>query len=371
MNHKPKILIVDDKPENLFALEVVLRDLNVELIRANNGNDALKATLNHDFSLALLDVQMPDMDGYELAAFLREEEKTSRLPFIFISAVYTDNPAVFKGYEKGAFSFITKPFQPEILRNKVLFFIEKYQQEIELFEINKKLEQKNLELIEINRELESFSYSVSHDLMAPVRALRIYSEMLDAAYGGTLDEKGKKVLGKIQKNSQKIAVLIQDLLEFSQLGRKDLVKVEVDMNELVKTVIQHQSEFMIHRATIEVTNLPNAFGDLALLRQVWTNLISNAIKYSISETNPNIEIGSTSSAEATQYYIKDNGAGFDMAHYTKLFGVFQRLHSDSVFKGTGIGLAIVERIVTKHHGKIWAEAEVNHGATFFFELPKQ
>src|SRR5690606_27634404 len=148
--------------------------------------------------------QMPDMDGYELAAFLREEEKTSRLPFIFISAVYTDNPAIFKGYEKGAFSFITKPFQPEILRNKVSFFIEKYQQEIALSEINKQLEQKNAELLESNNELESFSYSVSHDLMTPVRALRIYTEMMQQGYEEVLDDEGRRILGKIESNAQKM-----------------------------------------------------------------------------------------------------------------------------------------------------------------------
>src|ERR1044072_6061462 len=143
MNTKPKILIVDDKSENLVALETVLRDLDIELVKASNGNDALKATLRHDFALALLDIQMPDMDGYELAGILREEDKTARLPFIFISAVYTDNLNVFKGYEKGAFSFITKPFQPEILINKVKFFIEKHQQEVALYELNKNLESKN------------------------------------------------------------------------------------------------------------------------------------------------------------------------------------------------------------------------------------
>jgi len=156
MNAKPKILIVDDKPENLVALEVVLRDMEIELIKATSGNQALKETLHHDFALALLDIQMPEMDGYELAGILREEEKTAHLPFIFISAVYTDNLNVFKGYEKGAFSFITKPFQPEILINKVKFFIEKHQQEVSLYKLNKDLEQKNQDLINLYKELEAF-----------------------------------------------------------------------------------------------------------------------------------------------------------------------------------------------------------------------
>src|ERR1043165_3385634 len=146
MNTRPKILAVDDRPENLVSLEVVLRDLNVDLIKATSGNDALKETLHHDFALALLDIQMPEMDGYELAGILREEEKTSDLPFIFISAVYTDNLNVFKGYEHGAFSFITKPFQPEILLNKVRFFVEKKHQEITMNQLYSDLQRKTVEL---------------------------------------------------------------------------------------------------------------------------------------------------------------------------------------------------------------------------------
>ena len=370
MNQRPKILIVDDKSENLFALEIVLRELDVDIVKASSGNEALKATLTNEFSLALLDVQMPDMDGYELATYLREEEKTSRLPFIFISAVYTDNPAVFKGYEKGAFSFITKPFQPEILRNKVRFFIEKYQQEIEILEINKKLEQRNLDLIEMNHDLESFSYSVSHDLMSPVRAIRLYSEMLGENASANLDEKGRKLLGKIQRNSVKISSLIKDLLEFSQLGRKEITRVPINMDELVSSVVQDQSEFTVHRAEIIQHKLPDIYGDLPLLRQVWSNLISNAIKYSINTAAPRIEIGAIETATMVQYFIKDNGVGFEMEYASKLFGVFQRLHSDAEFKGTGIGLAIVDRILVKHLGRIWAESALNHGSTFFFEIPK-
>jgi signal transduction histidine kinase/CheY-like chemotaxis protein len=154
MKTKPKILIVDDKPENLVALRTILKNLDIQLVEATSGNDALKKTLHHDFALALLDIQMPGMDGYELAKILREAEKTAHLPFIFISAVYTDNADVFKGYEKGAFSFITKPFQPEILINKVKFFIDKHQQEIALFELNKELKNKNKELSILNDEKE-------------------------------------------------------------------------------------------------------------------------------------------------------------------------------------------------------------------------
>ena len=157
MDAKPKILIVDDKPENLVALRIVLKDLDIELVEATSGNEALKATLHHNFALALLDIQMPEMDGYELAGILREEEKTMHLPIIFISAVYTDNLNVFKGYEKGAFSFITKPFQPEILINKVKFFIDRHQQELALFELNERLGQKVKEIADYKYALDESS----------------------------------------------------------------------------------------------------------------------------------------------------------------------------------------------------------------------
>jgi len=364
MNNKPKILVVDDKPENLVAIERVLKDLDVEIVKATSGNEALRATLHHDFALALLDIQMPEMDGYELAGILREEEKTHHLPFIFISAVYTDNLNVFKGYEKGAFSFITKPFQAEILINKVKFFMEKHQQEIELYK-------KNLELQSINEELESFSYSISHDLRAPLRALSGYSKMLEEDFLPVLNEEGKRLVNNIQYNARKMGTLIDDLLVFSKLGRQDLKKSEVNMKEMVDLILHDLSQSMPHHAKIEATELLPSFADQSLISQVWVNLISNAIKYSGKKEKPVIKIGCTDNGEDIVYYIKDNGAGFNMKYVKKLFGVFQRLHTTNEFEGTGIGLAIVQRIINKHGGRVWCEGEEEKGATFYFSLPNQ
>lgn len=364
MNIKPKILVVDDRPENLVAIERVLKDLDVELIKATSGNEALKATLHHDFVLALLDIQMPEMDGYELAGILREEEKTHNIPFIFISAVYTDNLNVFKGYEKGAFSFITKPFQAEILINKVKFFMEKHQQEIELHN-------KNLELVAINEELESFSYSISHDLRAPLRALSGYSKMLEEDFMDVLNDEGKRLLRNIQYNAKRMGTLVDDLLAFSKLGRQGVRKAKVEMARMVELILHEQSQTIPHRAKVEVKQLPPTYADQTLIHQVWVNLIANAIKYSAKKEEPIVEIGSINNVQenTTTYYVKDNGAGFNMKYADKLFGVFQRLHSASDFEGTGIGLAIVQRIVHKHSGKVWCEAEEGKGATFYFSLP--
>jgi len=217
LDTKPKILIVDDKAENLLVLEAVLNNLEVEIIKAESGNEALKLILRHDFALALLDIQMPGMDGYELAGILRDNKKTAGLPFIFISAVYTDNLNVFKGYEKGAFSFITKPFQPEILINKVKLFIEKHQQEIALHKLNLDLEKKNAELLYTNKELEGFAYSVSHDLRTPLRAINGFAQMLYEDHHDNLDLDATRLIDVIRENAKKMGSLIDDLLEFSKL----------------------------------------------------------------------------------------------------------------------------------------------------------
>ncbi len=369
MLNKPKILIVDDKPENLLVLEAVLKDLDVELIKAENGDEALKAILHHDFALALLDIQMPGMDGFELADILRNFKKTANLPFIFISAVYTDNPNVFKGYEKGAFSFITKPFQPEILINKVKLFVEKHQQEIALYELNLDLQKKNLELININKELESFSYSVSHDLRTPLRAINGFAHILHEDHEPNLDQDAKRLLSMIEENAIKMGVLIDDLLEFSKLGRKALAKSTVDMTELTEQAVAKLNQANGHKANVIINPLLPVNADSSLIKQVLLNLLSNAIKYSSKSDKPVIEISSYSDEGNIVYKIKDNGVGFDEDYAHKLFGVFQRLHSIDEFEGTGIGLALVKRIIHRHGGQVWAHSELNNGAEFYFALP--
>ena len=364
MNTKPKILIVDDRPENLFALRTVLKDLDIELIEATSGNDALKATLRHDFALALLDIQMPDMDGYELASILREEEKTAHLPFIFISAVYTDNLNVFKGYEKGAFSFITKPFQPEILINKVNFFISMYKHEQALFVLNDELENKN-------KELESFSYSVSHDLRAPLRHINGFVDLLLRRFYDTLPDKARHYLDNIADSSRQMGVLIDDLLQFSRTGREEIRQTELDMNSIVHEVLETiKKDNPKRNIEWQIATLPVVYGDKALLSLVLINLLSNAVKFTRTREKSIIAITVLDEKDEFVFAVADNGVGFDMQYAQKLFGVFQRLHPANEFEGTGIGLANVHQIVLRHGGRTWAKAEPDKGATFYFSLPK-
>ena len=225
------------------------------------------------------------------------------------------------------------------------------------------------ELETVNKELEAFSYSVSHDLRAPLRIIDGYSKIVIEDYAGKMDEEGNRMLGIVTASAQKMGRLIDDLLNFSRLGRKELTLYHTDMTGMVESVINEQLSSEVNHISVKVENLEPAYCDRNLLHQVWANVISNAIKYSSQREKPVIEISSGKTAGEIIYRVKDNGVGFDMQYSGKLFGVFQRLHKTTEFEGTGVGLALVQRIITRHGGRVWAEAEVNKGATFFFSLP--
>jgi len=252
----------------------------------------------------------------------------------------------------------------------------KKNREEEIILANKKLTAKSKEdekregdLLTANKDLESFSYSVSHDLRTPLRAINGYAKMLEEDYSTVLDAEGKRFLVEVRSNANKMGVLIDDLLTFSRLGRKGITRSRVDINKLLETVLSEINLGMTHHAQIKFSNLLPSFADYNLLQHVFTNLLSNAIKYSSKKEKPLIEIKSERKNGKLKYSICDNGVGFDMQYAHKLFGVFQRLHSNEEFSGTGVGLAIVQRIIHKHDGKVWAEGKEGQGATFFFSLP--
>jgi PAS domain S-box-containing protein len=221
----------------------------------------------------------------------------------------------------------------------------------------------------MNKELEAFSYSVSHDLRAPLRSIIGYTRILEEEFTDGMNEEGKQTLTIVQKNAAKMNELISDLLEFSKIGKMELRKSEVHTGQLVQTVLDGIKNSLQFHANIEIKKLFSVYADQALLTQVWANLISNALKYSAKTKDPKIEIGAVSEKDEVIFYVKDNGAGFDMKYIDKLFGVFQRLHGALEFEGTGVGLSIVKRIIEKHGGRVWAEGKVNEGASFYFSLP--
>lgn len=303
----------------------------------------------------------------ELAFQNREKEKRAA------ELIIANKELAFQNKEK------EKRAAELVIANKELAFQndEKENRAAELIIANKELlfendekEKRAAELESVNKELESFSYSVSHDLRAPLRAINGFTRILLEDYLGQLDGEAKEMLEEIISNSNKMGELIDNLLGFSRMGKQHVSMVDVNIKELVDSVVEEQKHIEPTRIiNLTLTKLENIRGDRNMLKQVFINLISNAFKYTGKKKEAIIEIGSYKEKDECIYYVKDNGAGFDMQYADKLFGVFQRLHSSNEFEGTGVGLAIVQKIISKHGGKVWAEAKVGEGACFYFSLP--
>lgn len=391
--HKFKILMVDDRDENLSALESILQDENYELIKAHSGKEALSYLLKDlDFHLILLDVLMPIMNGFETAELIYERDKLKNIPIIFLTAMDIEGN-IYKGYQAGAIDYISKPIIPELLKVKVKAFVELSEKNRELVRQEKKLRLANRKLelevqerkmseekvrklnedlerkLEEVQSLDSFNYSISHDLNSPLNAIMALTDILQHMPTEKVDGDVLEIVGHINKSVEKMSRLIKDLLQFSRQVNAEIEKKENSMTEMVEEVVHDialttpldQTEIIVHK-------LPNALGDQSMLKQVWTNLISNAIKYSQKKEKPRVEIGVQQENGKLVYFVKDNGAGFDMKNYNRLFKVFQRLHADKEFKGTGVGLALVKRIVDRHDGRIWAESNPGQGTNFYFTL---
>lgn len=606
------ILIVDDKKANIFAIEQMLASPGRNFLSATSGKEALKLVLNEDISLIILDVQMPEMDGFEVAQIIKSNNRTRDIPVIFASAEKRERSFMMKGFEEGAIDYLYKPLDKEITEAKVSVLLKLHLQKKELQEKNKALERyallinnsadiiciinprtlkfeevndavetllgysvaevretsllfylpaearptvqqlskevkdnlsfetqlyskqrairwfhwniinrnglwfanardittareveeiknylaavvkqsheaiylhdpegriiswnqgaekiygfgeqealnmkiwnivpehlmgeaqdvvksilkgreiqsletkritrsgkmidvsfsasvitdsaNNLKSVAItenditdqkkaraeirqlnaelknnvtqlestNRELESFSYSVSHDLRAPLRAINGYASIIREEFGGQLDPELLRLLTVIGNNAKKMGVLIDDLLAFSKLGRKEVIRTTISVSAMVKQIIDDLKENASPRVSWKVHALPDMQGDYTLIYQCFVNLIGNALKYSSKKATPRIEVGATVSPEDITYFVKDNGAGFNMEYAHRLFSVFQRLHTDEEFEGTGIGLAIAQRVIAKHGGHIRAEGEIGKGASFYFTIP--
>ncbi len=288
------------------------------------------------------------------------------------TAKMMDNEFLYPDGTKGWFELSIQPV-PEGIFILSIDISERKKNEEALQKLQGELEHKVIDRTEqlqnANDELEAFSYSVSHDLRAPLRAVNGYAKMIEEDYARIFDDEGKRLLKAVQDNANKMGNLIDDLLNFSRLGRKELQKTEIHMQELVNDVLAEINKSLPHKAHITVHAPHSLNADYTLLTQVMHNLLTNAIKYSSKKEQPQIEIRSEEKEGQFIFHVRDNGAGFDMQYIDKLFGVFQRLHTADEFEGTGVGLAIVQRIISKHGGKVWAEGNPGKGATFYFALP--
>lgn len=400
-----KILVVDDREDNLFSIETLLEKDNYTIVKANSGRAALKILLNqHDFSLILMDVQMPDMNGFETATIIYERDKLKQIPIIFITAHNQEEENIFKGYRMGGVDYIYKPIKPELLRTKVGVFVELYrknqqlaaheqqllaankslQKEIEERKaseekvklLNKQLIENNTQLLAINEELDRFAYVASHDLQEPLRKIMVFSDKILSKPEN--EKETEKYLKKIVGSSQRMQSLINDLLQFSRQTINPDDFVYTDLGELVKeAMLELEIEIEKNNAQINVDGLPVICAIPGLMRQLFYNLINNAIKFRKKDTAPVINIygekikNLRNNANYYRISVSDNGIGFDPAYSDEIFMIFKRLHSYHEFQGSGVGLSICKKIVDKHNGFIRAHSRLNEGSTFIIELPEK
>jgi PAS domain S-box-containing protein len=510
-----EILLVDDAPDKLLALEAALSDLGQTVVKASSGSEALRLVLRREFAVILLDINMPGMDGFETAALIRQRKSSAHTPIIFITSFSTGDVEVYRGYSLGAVDYLFTPVTPEVLRSKVTVFVElakknreiqrqaealrraeeerlqrkldeanariewearrnhffrlsiellaisdyqgvftqtnptwqktlgyaegtlhgrnlqefihpddqattreivanilkadtslyfesrfraaddsyrwlgwtvapfaaegllyifardmteRREREDEIRRLNADLEQRTLSLQLLNQELESFSYSLAHDLRTPLRSISAYSEMMLAGEAGEMSSEGRRMVRIMQRNSGRMSQLMDDFLAFFRVARKDVKQDKIVMSAIAREAIASVAVDSKRVIDFRVGALPAAKGDAAMVLQVFINLISNAVKFTAGRDRAEIAIGTLPDRKPAVYFVKDNGVGFNMKYYSRLFGVFERLHRREDFEGTGIGLAIVQKIVQRHGGTVWAEAEVDAGATFYFTL---
>jgi len=386
LNYNGDILIVDDHVENLQILFSMLTDYGYEVRRVLNGIQALNVVKSEPPDLILLDILMPEMDGYEVCRYLKAEASTASIPVIFLTAL-DDEVDKLKAFEVGGIDYITKPFHMKEVMARIENQLTIQRQRRAIAEQNEqlkaqniRLEQLNTELIKLNSKLEQsnqdldqFAYIASHDLRSPLQTIIGFAQILNQKYQQYLDEKGKHYLDRIITGGYRMNKLIGALLEYSRIGCKHLEFKPVDGNKMLAQVLESlQAEIESSHAVIVRDNLPNFIGDEVQIEQLFQNLISNGIKYRNPQVKPQIKI--TVEPRINFEYligIHDNGIGICAEDFQRIFQVFQRLHNSEQYPGTGIGLAVCQKIIDNHGGRLWVESEENQGTSFYFTLRGQ
>jgi signal transduction histidine kinase len=409
---QPKILLVDDREDNLLSIETILEQDGYRFVKANSGRQALKILLNeYDFAMILMDVKMPNLNGFETAAMIYEREKLKHIPIIFITANNYGEENIFKGYQSGAVDYIYKPINPDLLRAKVAVFIDLYRknrmllaQEQKLISINKSLEMEinerkaseeqvlklNRQLLEniaslesANKDLDRFAFMASHDLQEPLRKIRMFSDRLYTQYKDSLADDAVSNINRIQKSAERMQALIGDILSFSKISLQKVTFEQSDLNEILKEVLEEVNESVLAKeAKFLIDPLPSLNVSRGLIQPLFHNLISNALKYSKKDVSPvikiytemseNISINLNTKDPVKKYcriVIQDNGIGFEQKYAEEIFGMFKRLHHAKDYDGTGIGLALCKKIVEQHNGFISARSKIDEGSTFIISLP--
>ena len=369
---KASILLVDDDNNKLVALRSILDPLGENVVEARSGTDALRHVLREDFAVILLDVRMPIMNGFETAEMIRQRPSSELTPIIFVTALDQAETDMGRGYELGAVDFVFAPIVPAILRAKVSVFVELYKAQHELRRYRDQLQglvqERTAALTAINRELEAFSYVVSHDLKGPLATLDTTTRQLSGA-SERLDSATRHQVAKVRHATEQLTGLFEGIHTLFKMTRGEMRRENLDVSRLAHDIVDELRAKEPERV-VAITIDPeiSVEGDAHLVRLLLTNLIGNAWKFTRNEAHAEIRVGREVVTGESRIFVRDNGVGFDMINAHRLFGAFQRLHSQSDFPGQGLGLAAAQRIVNRHGGRIWAEGAIGEGASFYFVL---
>lgn len=409
-----KILLVDDQAANLVALESILKPLGHQLVMADSGAAALRQLLLHDFAVILLDVHMPVMDGYETAAIVRQRERSAHTPIVFLTAESGNRAAMLKAYDQGAVDFLIKPFETPILRAKVAIFVALFMQRMQLTQQAETLREKeraaleaenaravaewrreqetnevlrleearriaeahaatlaqvSAELVRSNRELQQVAYGASHDLKTPLRGIAAICDWLEEDLEDVLTDEARKHFAQLRHRVRRLGNLVDGILAFARVGHVRAQRENVDIRELIEGIVEMQP--LLPGAVLVVQpDMPVARVQRELIERVFANLISNAFKYA-RRSDPRVEVGCKTSDDALEFWVSDNGPGIEKQYHERIWNLFQRLESQDEVEGTGVGLALVKKIVEGQGGRAWVESELGQGATFHFVWPRE
>jgi two-component system, sensor histidine kinase and response regulator len=375
---KVNILMVDDSPDKLLAMESVLESLGQNLVKVPSGEEALRILLRQDFALILLDVNMPGMDGFETAQMIRKRRSMEHIPIIFVTALSTTDADVFKGYQFGAVDYVLTPIVPEILRTKVGVFVDLWKQRRELEAraealriANENLAERAQQLSTANRELEGFCYTIAHDLRAPLRAMEGLTALLLEEYAEKLDPSAQDYGLRIRGAASRMDQMIQELLAYSRLSLMSIEGQPVRLSRAVKDAMS-QLTWDLEQRNAQVTvdkSSQHVLGNHAVLVQVLVNLVSNALKFVEDGKVPEIKIRDELRDGMVRVWVEDNGIGIATEHHDRIFRIFERLHGRENYAGTGVGLAIVQKSIQRMNGQVGVESDSGQGSKFWFELP--
>jgi two-component system sensor histidine kinase/response regulator len=374
----PRILVVDDRRENLLAFSAVFSGLDYEIIEAQSGKEALRLLLQQEFSLILLDVNMPEIDGFETARLIRQRKAPAVLPILFVSAREPDEADRRQAFSLGAVDYIGKPIIPEVLRGKVSALLDLQRRAVSLEtavrERTEELNELTLRAEKLRQtvaELEAFSYSLTHDMKGPLRTMRSYSKILEEDFLEKLPDEAKSIVQRIGFSAHRLEKMVADVLAYSRMTLEPISKKHVEMETLISGIIQHDEQLQAPKAIIDVQRpLPTVLGHPASLEQCVSNLLGNAVKFVAPGVTPRVNIHAQDGDRSVRFWFEDNGIGIAAEAKSKIFEPFQRLHSAKQYEGSGLGLAIVRKAVEKMGGQFGVESEVGKGSRFWIQLPK-